>query len=96
MAQEDYQPSYPDYPADYVPNVVEIRDERGILARIENMKLVENAERPEGFEPQIISWLFDGSEAENIAYAHTANTVLINRIGSLKALTQLSATLEGE
>lgn len=96
MTEQTYQPSYPDYSPDYVPNVVEVYDELGLLACIEKMQLTHNASRELNFVPQIILWYFDGSESENLAYAHSTNTVLINRIGQMKILDDLSLVLGGE
>lgn len=84
---------YPDFPANYVPNRVEIHDHLGKLAVIEKFELIEEYSRPQGFKPEFICWYFDGMKSENLAYSHTDRTVLVNRISQLQALTDLSQAL---
>ncbi|PSB11595.1 hypothetical protein C7B62_04905 [Pleurocapsa sp. CCALA 161] len=94
MEQINYQTiDYPDFPANYVPNVVEIHDHVGLLVKIENFQITVNNSRPEKFKPDILLWLFDGNDSQHVAYAHTENMVLINRIGQLHALSDLNETL---
>ena len=86
-------PDYPDYPPDYKPNIVEIHDDLGLLVRIEAGELCHESQRVENFMPQILIWLFDGTDSENVAYVHTAHTVLVNRINNLNAINDINETL---
>ncbi len=86
-------PDYPDYPPDYKPNTIEIYDDLGLLVRIEDGKLCKENERDLNFSPQILIWLFDGTESQNVAYVHTAHTVLVNRINNLNAMTDINEML---
>lgn len=85
---------YPNFPPQYVPNVVEIHDEIGLLVKIETMKVIVENDRDDDFAPQLVCWYFDGTKAENLAYAHTEHKVLINRISELYALSDITETLQ--
>ena len=79
----------PDFPPDYIPNSIEIYDQLGLLVRIENLRIVEENTRPINFTPQLICWYFDGKSSENLAYAHTKQNVLIDRISQLNSLNDI-------
>ncbi len=79
----------PDYPTSYVPSIVEIWDQIGVLVKIHNLKIVYNAKRPKGYQPNLICYYFDGTNAENIAFLQTLTRVYINRISNLAALSDI-------
>lgn len=81
---------YPDFPSDYVPCFIQVRDRVGVLLEIKNMEVLVMNSRPENYVPNIICWYFDGIGEENIAYSHTLNKVLIDRISQVKAIKQIS------
>lgn len=85
--------TYPNFPPDYVPNVVEIHDHLGLLVKIEAMQIVVENSRPAEYEPKLICWFFDGVDSINLAYVHSEHKVLINRISELHALNNLNQAL---
>ena len=70
----------PNFPTDYVPNVIEIHDQLGLMMRIEQMQVTKQNRRPLGYIPNLICWYFDGLNEFNIAYAHTTKEILIDRL----------------
>lgn len=83
--------NYPDFPPDYVPETVAIFDHLGLLVKIERNQITQENYRPAGFKPELIVWFFDGTKSVNLAYAHSNQTVLVNRIDSLLARQDLNA-----
>lgn len=81
----------PDYPPGFIANTIEIHDERGMLVRIENQKIVAQGSRPKGFKPEFVCWKIDGQSTDNIAYVHTHKSILVDRISQIDTskLTQL-------
>lgn len=75
----------PDFAPDYIPQTVYVCDELGILLKIVNQKITQQGQRAKGFLPQIVSYFFDGMEDENIAYLHTPNSLIVNRISRMAA-----------
>lgn len=76
----------PDFPDNYVPNVIEIHDQLGLMIRIEQMQIVEQTRRSKDYIPNLICWYFDGLNDQNIAYAHTTKEILIDRLPNGKFL----------
>lgn len=75
----------PQFPIDYVPEVVEFYDELGLLVRIEQMMLVHQIKRPKDMSYQYISGYFDG----HLGLVVTPQAQVLSRVEKMRAYSDI-------
>jgi hypothetical protein len=83
-------PNYlPDFPANYVPEIVAIYDNKGLLIGMENGQLVYESTRDEDFIPSYVAWYFD----EELGLFYSGGSILVNRINAMSAYQEIVNTV---
>lgn len=79
----------PDFPVNYVPEIVAIYDNLGLLIGTENGQLVYESTRVKDFVPSYVAWFFDGE----LGLFYSGGSILVNRISAMIAYQEIISHL---
>jgi len=63
-------------PANYIPIIIEVFDQEGILLTSINIEEVHQTQRPAGYKANYLAWYFD----EELVFFQMGKQILVNRL----------------
>ncbi len=75
----------PDFPVNYVPEIVAIYDNLGLLIGTENGRLAYESTRTKDFVPTYVAWFFDSE----LGLFYSGSSILVNRISAMMAYQEI-------